>query len=92
MERNQLPKNLWRSTPLHLIVLELLESRKGVMLDTDLQRLLVKKSNDVSESEINNTLMQLEIKGQIVVTNIKKNQKKVELIREGQDYLPVGED
>lgn len=62
------------------------------MLDTDLQRLLVKKSNDVSESEINNTLMQLEIKGQIVVTNIKKNQKKVELIREGQDYLPVGED
>lgn len=92
MERKQLPKNLWRSTPLHLIVLELLESRKGVMLDTDLQRLLVKKSNDVSESEINNTLMQLEIKGQIVVTNIKKNQKKVELIREGQDYLPVGED
>lgn len=87
-----MPKNLWRSTPLHLIVLELLESRKGVMLDTDLQRLLVKKSNDVSESEINNTLMQLEIKGQIVVTNIKKNQKKVELIREGQDYLPVGED
>jgi len=62
------------------------------MLDTDLQRLLVKKSNDVSESEINNTLMQLEIKGQILVTNIKKNQKKVELIREGQDYLPVGED
>ncbi len=92
MERNQLPKNLWRSTPLHLIVLELLESRKGVMLDTDLQRLLIKKSNDVSESEINNTLMQLEIKGQIIVTNIKKNQKKVELIREGQDYLPVGED
>lgn len=36
--------------------------------------------------------MQLEIKGQILVTNIKKNQKKVELIREGQDYLPVGED
>ncbi|MFQ5818531.1 MAG: hypothetical protein ACE5I5_00860 [Candidatus Heimdallarchaeota archaeon] len=87
-----MPKNLWRSTPLHLIVLDLLESRKGVMLDTDLQRLLVKKSNDVSESEINNTLMQLEIKGQILVTNIKKNQKKVELIREGQDYLPVGED
>ncbi|MFX0197518.1 MAG: hypothetical protein ACFFCW_15450 [Candidatus Hodarchaeota archaeon] len=87
-----MPKNLWRSTPLHLIVLELLESRKGVMLDTDLQRLLIKKSNDVSESEINNTLMQLEIKGQIIVTNIKKNQKKVELIREGQDYLPVGED
>lgn len=87
-----MPKNLWRSTPLYLIVLDLLESRKGVMLDTDLQRLLVKKSNDVSESEINNTLMQLEIKGQILVTNIKKNQKKVELIREGQDYLPVGED
>ena len=87
-----MPKNLWRSTPLHIIVLDLLESRKGVMLDTDLQRLLVKKSNDVSESEINNTLMQLEIKGQILVTNIKKNQKKVELIKEGQDYLPVGED
>ncbi|MFQ6125517.1 MAG: hypothetical protein ACE5R6_13090 [Candidatus Heimdallarchaeota archaeon] len=87
-----MPKNLWRSTPLHLIVLDLLESRKGVMLDTDLQRLLVKKSNNVSESEINNTLMQLEIKGQIIVTNIKKNQKKIERIREGQDYLPVGED
>ncbi len=87
-----MPKNLWRNTPLHIIVLDLLESRKGVMLDTDLQRLLVKKCNDVSESEINNTLMQLEIQGQIIVTNIKKNQKKVELIREGQDYLPVGED
>ena len=85
-------KNLWRSTPLQIVVLDLLEKRKGVMLDTDLSRLLEKKGNAVSENEINNALMQLEIKGQIIVTNIKKRQKKIELIREGQDYLPVGED
>jgi len=45
-----------------------------------------------AESEINNALMQLEIKGKIIVSNIKKTQRKIELIREGQDYLPVGED
>ena len=62
------------------------------MLDSDLSRLLEKKGSEVSESEVNNTLMQLEIKGQISVSKIKKNQKKIELIKEGQDYLPVGED
>ena len=85
-------KHIWRSTPLHIVILDLLESRKGVMLDNDLRRLLEKKGNAISESEINNTLMHLEIKGEISVTNIKKNQKKIDLIREGQDYLPVGED
>lgn len=85
-------KHLWRSKPLHIVILDLLESRRGVMLDSDLSRLLEKKGSEVSESEINNTLMQLEIKGQISVSKIKKNQKKIELIKEGQDYLPVGED
>jgi len=85
-------KYLWRSKPLYIVILDLLESRRGVMLDNDLSRLLEKKGSEVSESEINNTLMQLEIKGQISVTKIKKNQKKIELIKEGQDYLPVGED
>ena len=85
-------KKLWRSKPLHIVILDLLESRRGVMLDTDLSRLLEKNENAVSESEINNSLMQLEIKGAISVSNIKKNQKKIELIKEGQDYLPVGED
>ena len=87
-----MPKKLWRSTPLHIVVLDLLESRKGVMLDNDLNGLLEKRGNAVSESEINNALMELEIKGEISVTNIKKHQRKIELIREGQDYLPVGED
>ena len=85
-------KKLWRSKPLHIVILDLLESRRGVMLDTVLSRLLEKNENAVSESEINNSLMQLEIKGAISVSNIKKNQKKIELIKEGQDYLPVGED
>ena len=80
------------SKPLHIVILDLLESRRGVMLDSDLSRLLEKKGSEVSESEINNTLMQLEIKGKISVSKIKKNQKKIELIKEGQDYLPVGED
>lgn len=87
-----MPKKLWRSTPLHIVVLDLLESRKGVMLDNDLSGLLDKRGNAVSDSEINNALLQLEIKGEISVTNIKKSQRKIELIREGQDYLPVGED
>jgi Fe2+ or Zn2+ uptake regulation protein len=88
----QMPKMLWRNIPLHILVLDLLESRKGVMLDNDLYGLLEKRGNDISESEINNALMQLEIKGKIIVSNIKKTQRKIELIREGQDYLPVGED
>lgn len=87
-----MPKKLWRSTPLHIVVLDLLESRKGVMLDNDLRGLLEKRGNAVSESEINNALLQLEIKGEISVANIKKTQRKIELITEGQDYLPVGED
>lgn len=78
--------NIWRNTPLQIVVLAILESRRGVMLYTDLSRLLEKKGNAISECEINKTLMQLEIKGEIHVTNINRNQKKIERVREGQAW------
>ena len=68
----------WVSHPLKTQIRELLE-RKGPMTDTDLFD-LVKGTHDVGFSELNKTLLKMEIEGTIYVSARTKGKRRVELV------------
>ncbi|NHJ00646.1 MAG: hypothetical protein EAX86_00830 [Candidatus Heimdallarchaeota archaeon] len=82
----------WRPFPLIFSVMNIVERREGVLLEDDLIRLLENDIGEVSERELNQALMKLEIKGLIHVQMIKKNQRVIKRIGENQKFLAVGED
>lgn len=85
-------KSYWESTPPKNQILLILARRQGVMLDDELITLLKKDFQDLSYSELNRMLMDLEIQGAIHVSQITKTKRRIELIKEGQEFLGVGED
>ena len=68
----------WVSHPLKTQIRELLE-RKGPMTDIELFD-LVKGTHDVGFSEVNKTLMRMEIEGTIYVTPRTKGKRRVQLV------------
>jgi DNA-binding HxlR family transcriptional regulator len=72
--------------------MNIVERREGLLLEDDLVRLLENDIGEVSERELNQALMKLEIEGLILVQSIKKKQRVIKRIEEGQKFLPVGED
>ncbi len=85
-------KNFWNPIPLKNAILHAINKRQGVILDGDLFQLLQKNFKDVSPSELNRCLMDLEIEGIIHVSTITKTKRRVEIVKEGMGFLPVGED
>jgi len=73
-------------------VLSILAKRQGVILDDELYMILKKDYPDLSYKELNRMLMELEIQGLIYVSQITKTKRRVELVKEGQEFLGVGED
>ncbi|MFW9929031.1 MAG: hypothetical protein ACFFD1_06545 [Candidatus Thorarchaeota archaeon] len=83
----------WESIPLNLLILQILERRDGLILETDLLSLMDQELGyRPSPREFNRVLMNLEIHGKITVVNIKKTQRQIKLVRENQNYLAIGED
>ena len=76
----------WKSHPLYLGVVEILETN-GQLADVKLYDLLKESYEDISFGKLNKTLMKLEIQGKIRVSTPKKGQRRVELIPEKETEL-----
>jgi hypothetical protein len=72
-------------------VLAVLDKRQGVLIDKELLRLLKNQRTTVTPEELNRTLMELEISGQIHVQQITKTKRKIERIGDRR-YLTIAED
>jgi len=83
---------IWKTMPLSTAVLMAIEKRQGVLLDDELVKILSMEFGEVSNTEINQILMELEIRGIVHVTYITKNKRRIELISESMAYMAVGED
>ena len=81
----------WRTIPLRNIVLAVLDKRQGVLIDKELIRLLKNQRTTVTPEELDRTLMELEISGQIHVQQITKTKRKIERIG-NRRYLTIAED
>ncbi|MCJ7614220.1 hypothetical protein MUO71_05590 [Candidatus Bathyarchaeota archaeon] len=68
----------WKSHPLYTQIKELLE-RKGPMTDTELYDLVKTTHEGVGFSELNKTLLRMEIEGRIYVSTRSKGKRRVEL-------------
>ncbi|OLS19890.1 MAG: hypothetical protein HeimC3_43290 [Candidatus Heimdallarchaeota archaeon LC_3] len=83
----------WESVPLNLIVLQIINKRDGLIMESDLLSLIDQELGFRPGSrEFNRVLMNLEIQGKVTVVKIKKNQRQIKLVREKQNYLAIGED
>ena len=69
----------WKPHPLYTQIKEFLE-RKGPMTDIDLFDLLKGTHEGVGFSELNKTLMSMEIKGIIHVSERTKGKRRVQLL------------
>lgn len=85
-------KESWRTIPLSHAIMQCLEMRDGIVLDSDLKSLLEKLQVDWNHRDLNSTLLHLEISGLIHVKEIKKGTKKIMRIEPNQSFLAVGED
>jgi hypothetical protein len=68
----------WKSHPLYTQIKEFLE-RKGPMTDVELYDLVKGTHEGVGFSELNKTLMRMEIEGKIYVSSHTKGKRRVEL-------------
>ena len=68
----------WKSHPLYTQIKEFLE-RKGPMTDTELYDLVKTTHEGVGFSELNKTLLRMEIEGRIYVSTRSKGKRRVEL-------------
>ena len=78
---------IWNPTPLKNLILYALVRNKGVVLDSELLRLLQKDFTDLSESKLAKTLMQLEVPGLIHISRITKNKNRIELTSNGKELF-----
>ncbi len=72
---------LWRSQPLHSLVIEILRKKQGTMTDSDLLKELHGVDEDISLGDMMETLMKLEVDGLVHVYSLTKNRNRVELAR-----------
>ena len=68
----------WKSHPLYTQIMETLE-RKGPMTDMELFDILKTTHESVGFSELNKTLMRMEIEGIVYVSARTKGKRRVEL-------------
>ena len=68
----------WKPHPLHMIIIELLES-KGSMTDMELFNILKENNEDIGFRTLNQTLMKMEIEGKIHVSSLTRGKRRVEL-------------
>lgn len=62
----------WRTESLDLIILDLLVKKQGNLKEEELMEMLRAMIKDLSASELNRELMDLELRGKINVSSLKK--------------------
>jgi len=83
----------WNAMPLRNLILEILQKRRGIILDDELNRALKKELGyEPSEAELNSALLKMEINGLVHVSQITKTKRRIEVITEGHEFLAVDED
>lgn len=83
----------WNAIPLRNMILNIIQKRKGIILDDELLRALKKEiGTEPSEAELNSALLKLEINGLVHVSQITKTKRRIEVITEGHEFLHVDED
>jgi hypothetical protein len=86
-------QNNWKTMPLGLLILQSIEKREGIILDNELLLMVEQELGyRPSPAEFTKELITLEITGRIVVTNFKKNQRKITFLKKEQSFLAIGED
>ncbi|MEM1550566.1 MAG: hypothetical protein QXR13_01365 [Candidatus Bathyarchaeia archaeon] len=73
---------VWRSQPLPMAILEILE-KKGSLTDIEILEALrsISSYRDVSFNELNKALIKMEIAGLILVSSLTKGKRLVQLVR-----------
>ncbi|HDN17440.1 hypothetical protein B6U74_01650 [Candidatus Bathyarchaeota archaeon ex4484_205] len=71
---------MWRTRPLKNAILEIV-SRKGATTLTSLMNELKKTYNEFSQDEVLDALMRLEVRGKITVTELGRDNLRIELAR-----------
>ncbi len=69
----------WRTESLDLIILDLLSKRQGALRDDELLEMLRAMLKDLSASELNKELLDLELRGKINVARLKKEGRAITL-------------
>lgn len=87
-----LKESVWNVEPLRNMIINILRKRQGIILDDELMTNLDNEDMPVSDRELNEVLMGLEIEGIVHVSRITKSKRRIELIKPGQEFLPIGED
>ena len=83
----------WKTMPVGLLILQILERRDGIILDSELLQMLeMELGYRPSSTELTKELINLEINGKIHVSNFKKNQRKITFLKKEQSFLAIGED
>jgi len=70
----------WKSRPLDLTIVEVLE-KKGPMTDAELLDLLRETHEDLGFGTLNQTLMKMEVEGKVYVSSLTKGKRRVELMK-----------
>ncbi|MBS3793342.1 MAG: hypothetical protein KGY80_00380 [Candidatus Thorarchaeota archaeon] len=83
----------WTAIPLRNLIVTILRKRHGVILNDELNRAIRKEwGKEPSRSEMNAALMQLEINGIVHVSQITKTKRRIEIVKDGLEFLAVDED
>ena len=72
----------WKPHPLYTEIVELLE-RKGPMTDLELYDLVRASNEAIGYSDLNKSLLRMEIEGKIYVSTLTKGKRRVELTKKG---------
>jgi len=71
---------IWKSRPLDLTIVEVLE-KKGPVTDAELLDLLKETHEDLGFGVLNQTLMRMEVEGKVYVSSLTKGKRRVELVK-----------
>lgn len=68
----------WKPHPLYMSIVEILEKR-GPLTDMELFDALKENYEDIGFGDVNQTLMEMEIRGKIYVSTLARGKRRVEL-------------
>jgi Fe2+ or Zn2+ uptake regulation protein len=71
----------WNPQPIHTLIIEVLQKKQETMTDADLYKALTEINKEISFSDMNESLMKLEVDGFVHVFSLTKNKNRVELTR-----------
>jgi hypothetical protein len=75
----------WRTESLDLIILDLISKRQGTLGDEELLEMLKAMLKEISMTELNKALIELELRGKINVSLLKKG-RTITLIKPRQSH------